>query len=96
MLTTKRTHPFVCDDGMVIAAIYVCDGVTECSSNEDEKYCSSFYNIIFPSQMCIEISSMNLSNFDWFCPNSVNRLCTVIDTMHYRQISSSIFPVQSQ
>ena len=59
----------------MILVSYVCDGVSDCYGNEDEKYCVFFnkLNLFSPSQVCMEMSFVNSK----MCPStkSINEPC---------------------
>ena len=38
-----------------LTAFSVCDGVSDCQENEDEKSCHVFVNLIFPSQLLTHV-----------------------------------------
>ena len=54
-------NPFICEDGTVISAYHVCDGMADCYKSEDENFCNNQTNLFYPSYLCSYISAANLT-----------------------------------
>ncbi len=57
----------MCDDGTLISASSVCDGIKDCYTNDDEEHCSNFTYLVPHSELCMKIMHRNLSDILQSC-----------------------------
>ncbi len=72
---------YKCEDSSFISKQFLCDGIKDCSKDEDEDPYKACQNLTPPAQLCDEVRNLQLSFHSQICPNL---------STHGMSISSSV------